>query len=223
MWYVNRSLGAKVADEPLTVQLTFVPKGVGHVDDPYFLQEMRNQCVVCGSEEDLTRHHIVPYCYRKFFPDTLKNHRSYDVMALCIPCHHLYENYALELKRDLADKYSAPVSGTGARYDKALAAAKGAASALVNNRERMPLDRQQALLDRVELFLKKKPTDADLQALMDKDPYDFGDYVHHGKIVIEQIKDFEGFVQEWRTHFIDKMKPQFLPMYWNVYRSVDHK
>lgn len=223
IWYLSRDLGKKVAEEPLTVQLTFVPKGVGHVDDPYFLQEMHNRCVVCGKEDQLTRHHIVPYCYRKFFPDQLKNHRSFDVMALCIPCHHDYEYHAMKLKQTLADEYCAPVSGTGTKYDRALAAAKGAAAALLSHREHMPLDRQQELVERISRYLEKEPTDEDLQALLDKDPYDFGNYTHHGKLVIEQVKDIEQFVQKWRFHFVDKMKPKFLPMYWSVYRSVSHK
>jgi hypothetical protein len=223
LWYLDRNLGKKIIDDPLTVQLTFVPKGAGHIDDPYFLQKMENRCVVCGSEEFLTRHHIVPYCYRKFFPDQLKNHRSYDVMALCIPCHRSYEEHALELKEILANQHSAPISGTGIKYDKELARARGAAAALLTNRHKMPPERQEELLSRVKTYLKKEITDVDMQELVDKDPYDFGNYTHHGKIVIEQITDIEVFVQEWRQHFIYKMQPQFLPSHWTVYRPVDHK
>src|SRR6516225_9795332 len=111
-WYLRKNLGTKLSDQPLRIQLNFVPKGVGHIDDPYFLQIMQNRCVVCGEEKDLNRHHIVPYCYRKFFPVCLKEHRSYDVMPLCLPCHRLYEDHALELKRELASLYEAPLSGT---------------------------------------------------------------------------------------------------------------
>ena len=51
IWYLDRNLGTKVSENPLIIQLTFVPKGIGHIDDPYFLQEMHNRCVVCGSED----------------------------------------------------------------------------------------------------------------------------------------------------------------------------
>jgi len=222
IWYLNRNLGTKLAEEPLTVQLTFVPKGVGHIDDPYFLQIMENRCVVCGSKEDLTRHHIVPYCYRKFFPTNLKNHRSYDVMALCIPCHHSYEEHAVEFKKVLAVQYSAPVSGKGAKYNKILASARGAANALLDNRDKIPLERQEILLDRVKAYLQRKPTDEDLRILVEQDPYDFGDYIHHGDMVVKQI-NIEEFVQSWRQHFIDKMAPQFLPSHWSIYRPAHHK
>lgn len=223
VWYLDRKLGTKLLDDPLTIQLTFIPKGVGHVNDPYFLQKMENRCVVCGGEESLTRHHIVPYCYRRFFPDHLKNHRSYDVMALCIPCHRSYEEYALDLKETLANQHSAPISGTGVKYDKELARARGAASALLTNRHKMPPDRQEELYKRIKDYLQKEVFDADLQELIDKNPYDFGNYTHHGKIVMEQIKDIEGFVRSWRQHFVDKMNPQHLPSHWTIQRSVNHK
>lgn len=223
VWYLNRNLGIKLEDEPLKVQLNFIPKGVGHVNDPYFLQVMENRCVVCGSEKDLTRHHIVPYCYRRFFPMNLKQHRSYDVMALCIPCHRSYEVCALELKEILANQYSAPINGTGIKYNKDLASSRGAAFALLFNRHRMPVERQEELMNRVKNYLQKEVTDSELQELIDKDPYDFGNFNHHGKIIVEQIKDIEEFVRGWRNHFINKMNPQFLPSHWTVYRSVDYK
>lgn len=222
-WYIQKNLGTKLTDTPLTVQLTFVPKGVGHVNDPYFLQVMHNRCVVCGGEDDLTRHHIVPYCYRKFFPTHLKQHRSYDVMALCIPCHHKYEEYALEYKESLAIKYSAPVSGVGVKYDKNLAIARGSAKALMENGDKIPEPRKQLLREKVKSYLNKEPSDQDIKDLIDKDAYDFGNFIHHGKIVIAQVTDIEEFVQSWRTHFLDKMNPKFLPSHWSIYRPVDYK
>jgi hypothetical protein len=223
MWYLDRNLGKKVVEAPLTIQLTFIPKGVGHINDPYFLQKMENRCVVCGSVDDLTRHHIVPYCYRKFFPFDLKNHRSYDVMALCIPCHHNYEEHAVEFKQTLAVKHSAPINVTGIKYNKDLAVAKGAAKAILENRDKIPQQRQEQLLECIKSYLQKDPTDEDLKSLIDKDHQDFSKCVHHGAIVIKQIQDIELFVQEWRKHFIDKMNPQFLPSHWSIYRTASYK
>jgi hypothetical protein len=217
-WYLDRNLGVKVKEEPLTVQLTFTPKGRGHIDDPYFLQKMENRCVVCGSTDSLTRHHIVPYCYRRFFPDDMKNHRSYDVMSLCIPCHHAYENSATELKQKLAIQYSAPVSGTGHKYDRSLARAKGAARALLDHKDTMPAERQEELIIRLRDYLQAEPTEVLLTELIDKDPHDFCNYVHHGKIVIGAVQDINAFIQQWREHFVYQMKPQYLPSNWSVDR-----
>ncbi len=219
-WYLKKNLGVKLAESPLTVQLTFIPKGVGHLDDPYFLQIMENRCVVCGGEEDLNRHHIVPYCYRRFFPIQFKEHRSYDVMPLCIPCHRTYEDHAVELKKKFADKYNAPLSGAGFKFDKMLGTVKGAASTLLSAKDKLPPYRFEALSKIVEDHLHRKWTVEDLENLSKVDPYNFGDYVHHGKIVLDKLEDINEFVQIWRCHFLETMKPQFLPKYWTFERVL---
>jgi hypothetical protein len=48
------------------------------------------------------------------------------------------------------------------------------------------------------------------------------DYIPHGKLVIRHVKKHEGlyeFQKRWRQHFLNTMKPQYLPTNW----SVDHK
>lgn len=219
VWYLDRNLGKKIVDDPLTIQLTFIPKGVGHIDDPYFLQKMKNQCVVCGGKEDLTRHHIVPYCYRKFFPTELKNHRSYDVMSLCIPCHRIYEACAVEFKQFLAIKHSVPVSGIGIKYNKQLVIAKGAAKAILDHRDKIPQQRQEELFGRIKDYLQKDPTDEDLQLLITKDHH-FSNYTHHGEVVVSKTENIELFVQEWRKHFLNTMLPKFLPLFWDIERRI---
>jgi hypothetical protein len=219
VWYLDRNLGKKIKDEPLSVQLTFMPKGNGHIGDPYFLQEMENRCVICGGLDNLTRHHIVPYCYRRFFPLHLKNHRSYDVMALCIPCHRDYEDHAMKLKKEIAEKHSIPLDGKGIEYKKELAHARNAAFALVTNGDKIPPVRYEELLSRVKSYLNKEITEEDLQKLVEVDVYDYSKYVHHGKAVMEKIQDIEFFIKTWRQHFLDTMNPQFLPKHWTIDRS----
>ena len=160
---------------------------------------MENRCVVCGSESGLTRHHIVPHCYRQFFPIDFKNHRSYDVLPMCIECHRLYEEVALEFKKLLAEKYSSPLGGSGLKVDRALAHARGSAYALLNHT--IPPARAGELSDIVEQYLKKKATKEDMQVLIEMNIRDKSNYVHHGKKVMEQIQDLEGFIREWRQHF----------------------
>src|SRR5581483_4392719 len=170
-WYLNRNLAVKVQDDPLTIRLNFIPKGVGRINDPYHLQEMKNRCVVCGSEDNLTRHHIVPISYRRFFPLNLKNHNSYDVMALCIPCHRTYEDYALVVKQDLAHKYAIPLSGKGIEYNKDIAKIKGAASALKNHKHKMPPSRIAELNDKIKDHLGREPNDLDINELANIELY----------------------------------------------------
>ena len=55
------------------IRLTFMPKGNGFEDNEVFGRSMREaKCVVSGLEDGLQRHHIVPYCYRTYFPEIYK-------------------------------------------------------------------------------------------------------------------------------------------------------
>ena len=47
------------------------------------------------------------------------------------------------------------------------------------------------------------------------------DYVSHGEMVVRGVGESEGIVEfqrRWRQHFLDTMKPAYLPKLW----SVDH-
>jgi cation-transporting P-type ATPase D len=38
----------------------------------------------------------------------------------------------------------------------------------------------------------------------------------HGKMIVNEIKDFHGFIREWRKTFIEYMKPRFLTQSWDI-------
>src|ERR1035437_6893146 len=85
--------------QPLILRLKFQPGGNGHAhDEPYFLALKYNRCVVCGDMEKLTRHHIIPYMYWRYFPKWVRVHNEYDLVALCTECHDTYEVVASVLK-----------------------------------------------------------------------------------------------------------------------------
>ena len=65
-WYLTRNLADKIS--PTAIQLRFKPNGPGHMGDHYYMSQKENKCVVCGTESQLTRHHVIPYCYRRYFP-----------------------------------------------------------------------------------------------------------------------------------------------------------
>jgi len=81
-WYLKKGLATQVCDDPQTIRLIFEPNGPGHAGDEYYSQEFVNRCVNCGAEEFLSRHHIVPYCFRKFFPMEQKQHSYHDIVPL---------------------------------------------------------------------------------------------------------------------------------------------
>ena len=85
-WYLKRGLAEITEQEEdiiKAIKLNFKTKGNGHNSD-FFFEDLIERCVVCG-EQDLyllTRHHVIPKCYKQyfplFFPDPL----------ICIPTNH---------------------------------------------------------------------------------------------------------------------------------------
>lgn len=218
-WYLSRDLAEKIDDN--TIRLKIVPKGVGNVNDPYFMQSFKNICVVCGSIEHLTRHHIVPKWYRKHFPEEVKSHRAYDVMPLCTFCHAKYEDCAHELKLKLAEKYDAPFHGIGMAYDSAMAHARGYANVILKFKHQIPAERMQKIEEEVKNYLGREPTEEDLHRLMQLKPIDYSKHIQHAQLVMAKVTDLDEFVQMWRRHFVETMSPKFMPQHWVVDRPAD--
>jgi len=112
-WYLKRNLATVISNDPLSIKLTFTPKGKGESMDVLKL-ERKNKCVVCGTEDldVLTKHHLVPFVYRQHFPEKRKAHSSLFVVPICRDCHYQYENeHADLLKKVLSEAYSAPFNG----------------------------------------------------------------------------------------------------------------
>lgn len=88
-WYILKGLATKVheAEGELTIQLNFEPnRQATQEDDDFYVASNSNSCVVCGSDSEYSRFHIVPSIYRTHLPETLKSHRSHDVVLLCFEC-----------------------------------------------------------------------------------------------------------------------------------------
>src|SRR5208283_2948606 len=70
-WYIKKGLGSffdesKEKDSNKKLRLNFVPNGKGEPE--VLLRERKNICVVSGKNDMLTKHHVIPYQYRKCFP-----------------------------------------------------------------------------------------------------------------------------------------------------------
>lgn len=219
-WYLDRNLGIIVDEDPLTVKLTFQPKGKG---EPHqFLKgERENKCVVCGAEEllSLTRHHLVPYEYRQFFPEERKEHNSMLVVAICRSCHSEYESkFANVYKSQLASIYNAPIN----RFPKEKSVVVGALNTLRQHRQNLPKERIDVLKNKIEDYLisnniEKEVDLEDIESI--RNLYDFlkaeeSDIsIKHGKLVVERCEDLDSFELHWVEHFIKTMSPKFIPEY----------
>src|SRR5271154_4010708 len=75
-WYLKKGLANQIDDK--SIQLNFSPKGTGCSERGQYLKTPRQSiCVVCGTDKDLTKHHVVPTRFRKHFPVEIKSHASF--------------------------------------------------------------------------------------------------------------------------------------------------
>lgn len=217
-WYLSRNLAEKISDDPPKIRLLFETAGPGHIGDPFFLEKRQNRCVVCGTNRKLTRHHILPHCYRRFLPRELDRYGSYDVMALCVDHHHEYEEVAKDYRKVLARDYAAPVNGVGGRACHATGRAVRAALALIRHGNDIPTEKKEWLQQRVIAFFGEMPSIDVLNRLIDRNRTPVKT---HSEIVVGQLGDYDKigeFVIRWRKHFVETMNPKFLPDHWDVER-----
>jgi len=220
-WYLKRGLAEVIQEVPLIIRLNFIPNGQGHANDDFYLQERQNICVSCGRVDQLTKHHVVPYCYRRFFPEHLKNHTAYDVLPLCYECHETYEGFAHQFKKQLTNEFAIPKEKARI-VDTELKNVCLAASALLKHKDYIPEERYNYLIGIIAKYYDKpEVTIQDIEAAASID-YNTQreDYKPEGQAIVESLNDIETFVRRWRQHFVDVMNPRHMPKYWTVDRPL---
>lgn len=217
-WYLKKGLADQIDDR--VIRLNFTPNGLGYLDDHFYLQERKNNCVCCGSEQNLSKHHVVPYCYRKFFPELAKDHNYHDVLPLCIECHNLYETkHSYQMRVQLAKKYEAPLQGLGLNgVDAVQSRAIKAAHCLAMYGDVIPAHRKQELLSRIENYLDKPANEQSIQSLCKAIPTSSksSNYRSHSAIVMSKVENLQEFVEDWRRNFLETMQPKFMPTGWSI-------
>lgn len=214
-WYLNRDLAEIINDN--TIKLKFVPSGLGNHNKEFGLTTMINCCVCCGTEEYLTRHHVVPYCYRRFFPLELKSHNFHDVLSLCATCHEKYERSADKLKEALSIEYEAPINGIfeknqDIKYSKI-------AVTLLRNDKSIPKNKINYMKFQIRKYLGiKKVSKKQLIDLSNIKSIILNKT--HGEIVMEKITDIQPFVEMWREHFINNNNCKYLPENWSIKNKI---
>ena len=152
-WYLSRNLAKKINDK--CIQLTIEPNGPGCLDR-YRSQKIENICVICGSDKNLSLHHVVPYKYRKhickYYPEYERD--NHDCLCCCIKCHKKYEShYAIKLVSLLASLYAVSPEGVCkyGRWNDFLAVYKSLYN-LIRLKDKIPEDRVVELRKKVEHF-----------------------------------------------------------------------
>jgi exonuclease 3'-5' domain-containing protein 2 len=224
-WYIEKKLAEVICQDPYTIKLKFKPAGKGNQGDEYYLTPKDNKCVVCGSEDSLNRHHVIPRIYRRHMPGKYKYNASHDVVALCIDCHTKYEVKASEHKNLIAKKfvYTPNYDELKRRYPEKYREYKARkyAGTLVNHREIIPLSRIKEMEQLVGEFLGDNTSNEQMQEFNSNLGQFISENMTHDavKAMIDQV-DIDEFVSDWRQHFVQTMKPKYLPTAWDVYRAV---
>ncbi|KAI5079547.1 hypothetical protein GOP47_0005026 [Adiantum capillus-veneris] len=109
-WYVQRGLAEFLDEDPPAIKLLFEPKRRPEDENnDFYLQSKTNCCVGCGETNHYLRYRVIPSCYRQYFPEHLKSHRSHDIVLLCVDCHEIAHVAAERHKRQVALKFGVPL------------------------------------------------------------------------------------------------------------------
>jgi len=218
-WYIDRDL-AEVIDEN-TIRLNFEPRGRCGENDPLLLEGKPNICVVCGHGKNLTRHHIIPYCYIRHMDVAYKVDIIRDIFPLCKKCHNQYETVVQNYRRDLAEKLGIGLSGIPEEAMREVRRAMGSANAIKNHSEKIPPDALNEHWVHVRNFLgKENVTDEDLDDLCRYDVTSRSDYIDLSQVAVKAAKNYSEFAKKWRTHFVTIMKPKYMPEAWVIDRQT---
>src|ERR1035437_7401017 len=104
-WYLEKNLAKKLKKERLyTAVLELKFKAKKQSEDKEKYQIIENKCVMCGTKEKLSAHHVVPRAIRKHLPTKDKEHQSAWVVLLCDKDHNKADQaaqylYAKELSK----------------------------------------------------------------------------------------------------------------------------
>jgi cation-transporting P-type ATPase D len=114
-WYIQKGIADVISENPPIFKLKFEPnkrgaRNEGGAKSEFYLMERKNCCVVCGAENNYMRFHIIPVLYRQYLPNSLKSHRSHDVVLLCFKCHERASKLYDVEKKNLSEKYDVPLN-----------------------------------------------------------------------------------------------------------------
>jgi hypothetical protein len=213
-WYIKKDLVTHIKDK--VYRLKFEPKGKGNTN-PFFLERIPNKCVVCGSEEHLSRHHIVPYQYRKVLPNDYKNSNHFDILCVCLDCHEAYEDIANKFKDKLHKEYDVAITQKNTSYET-IVAINGILYVL---KEKINELNEKSIASLLSNLKKHVGYGISLEEAFAMDYHDIPEdnyYERRDSILLDKFlannHTYEDFILMWRNHFLDTMKPKFISKNW---------
>lgn len=158
----------------------------------------------------------------------MKSHQSHDVLLMCPVCHEMSNRYDVILRRDLANKCDAPLTRQSSlKTDQFQVKRKylSAVKILQENTNRLPLYRRQELELHVREYDGKELATIVPTYYTENESSSVELGPTHGEKVVTYFTNSEGGLVDlertWRQHFLDKMKPKYLPPLWSVNHNQD--
>lgn len=149
-------------------------------------------CLKCGSNEDLTVHHVVPQAFTKHFPEGVYRYDAgSDLAILCDSCHVTYErDRAKVLSYRLSVTYRLPITPPDEAVKESL---RKKAKAIQQFANRIPAETlEQYKQDIIAYFGELDLEGAINLRQVSAYPYQF---------LVTQITDYEEFANLWRNDF----------------------
>jgi len=242
-WYLDRDLAKRTADGK--IMLTFEPKGNGFETNEIFGKSVREAiCVVTGVDDGLQRHHIVPYCYRTYFPEQYKSKNHHDVVLINHERHSEYEQEATKYKDVISKMYDVKtITEANMEYTCKLREIGKPNAILLSTlhslfkthgkiSQQVKLEKLQTISEGIGLpfetvcnfnYIQLYKMYLLLKEGHSKEQYEFKQNhrqeYDHGYHLVQKLDTEEkiiDFVKLWRKHFINTMKPKFMPTGWSI-------
>jgi len=242
-WYLDRDLAKRTTDGK--IMLTFEPKGNGFETNEIFGKSVREAiCVVTGVDDGLQRHHIVPYCYRTYFPDQYKSKNHHDVVLINHERHSEYERQATLYKDVISKMYNVKtITETNMEYTSKLREIGKPNAILLSTlyslfktygkiSQQVKLEKLQTISEGIglpfeticnynyiqlyKMYLLLKEEHVKKQFEFKQNHRQEYDHGYHMVQKLDTEEKMVDFVKLWRRHFIETMNPQFMPNGWSI-------
>jgi hypothetical protein len=209
-WYLRNGLADVISTEPTVIKLRFEPRGRAGAEQEIVTGAKENRCVVCGTNESLTRHHVVPSSLSIHLPLHYKRWCSHDVVPLCSHCHYSYNEkaYMEELLKEYGiEEEFEQLNTTYCNQRRAYILWRG----LRKNGHVIPLEAQAKMRARLRglLGIPDDQETPETVARPTKVP-------SLGRFLMSKITDHFGLIKMWRKHFVETMQPRYLPRGWTI-------
>lgn len=154
---------------------------------------------MCGSFNEITKHHIVPHCYVQFLQFFMRNERN--LVSICRKCHDKYEDSGVDaLKWQYVDIYGIDVD------DEDFSMVKGWTTEYFRTKS---FSRRQLFLSKIKEVIGYDPSVLELEFYknMKKSTMDNPHKVVATKVL--ETKTEKEFIYSWRFHFQSWLDAQF--------------